>query len=137
MSDSQRSDNPDLPPCTGKFELLSEQEALRILMQPPPPDRFAILSRRGKRLSDTQVLQILQESANTDSSSAASKLPTPLPVAQRAPMPVAPLEYRGLARPARRRPTPSATLPTPYRIFGVAIWAAVALALLLVMILSK
>jgi len=136
MFDSQRSDNPDLPQCTGKPDLLSEQEALRILMQPVPPDRFAILSRRGKRLSDTQVLQILLETANTDTSSA-SKLPTPLPVARRAPMPVAPLEYRGLSRPVRGRPTPSATLPMRYRIFGVAIWAAVALAMLLVMILSR
>ena len=131
MPDSQPH-SPSTTPQSG-FGPLSEQEALRILMQPAPPDRFAILSRRGKPLSESQVLQILQE-RSTDEASATSGGQAPLPVAQRAPAPVMPLEYGRPARRAPWRPTPPA--PLRYQILGLAIWAVVAVAILLIMVLS-
>ena len=131
MPDSQ-AHSPSTTPQSS-FGPLSEREALRILMQPAPPDRFAILSRRGKPLSESQVLQILQE-PSAGGRSESSSVQEPLPVARRAPAPVMPLEYRHPSRRANRRPTPAA--PLPYQILGLAIWAVVAVAILLIMVLS-
>lgn len=137
MSDSQRSDN-DPPACEGgvRWTRLSEQEALRILMQPSPPDRFSILNRRGRRLSDTQIVQILQEPSDQPASGSADS-PPPLPIARPAQLPAVPLNYRNRVRDARRRPeVPLTALPLGYRILRVAVWAVVAAVMLLVMIHS-
>lgn len=126
---------------------LTEQDAAAILAgaSPSRPDHFAILSRRGRRLSEEEVVAILMEGADGGPPAG----PRDLPMAQRSPVPAVPpvpLGYIG-RRHDRRPPTRPAVRADrwspgtlPLRALSVGLWLAVAglvLFILLSIILAR